>query len=111
MFKLLFKYVIPLAIVVVGFILGYNYFFGSAEEKENSKAIISKISGLGQDVFNLLVSEKDKFDEGKYNDALEKIGSGISYLKTKATELADGGKQWLQKLDELEQEKQELRLF
>ena len=109
MFKLLFKYVIPLALLIAVGLVGYNYFYGTPEEQESSKQIISKVKGLGQDVLNLLKSEKQKFDDGKYDDAMDKISSSLSYLKQKVSALADSGKQYLDQLAALEQEKQQLQ--
>ena len=108
MIRLLFKYIVPLALFLVIGIVGYNYFYGTPEEQESSKQIISKIKGLGADVFQLLASEKDKFDAGKYDQAIDKISESINYLKQAAGELAGAGQQYLDEIKQLEQEKQYL---
>ena len=108
MFKLLFKYVIPLGLFLATGLVGYNYFFGTPTEQENSKQIIAKVRGLGSDVFSLLASEKEKFHQGKYDNAIDKIGSSLSYLKQQAGGLAAGGQQFLQQINVLEAEKRQL---
>ena len=109
MFKLLFKYIIPLGLMLTAFLVGYNYFFGTPTEQENSRQIIAKVRGLGSDVFGLLSSEKQKFSAGKYDNAMEKIGSSLSYLKQQASTLAGGGRQFLDALNAMEYEKQQLQ--
>ena len=109
MIKLLFKYLIPLALVLTGFLVGYNYFFGTAEEQQQSKLIVSKIKDLGSEVFNLLHTEKEKYDAGKFDDALNKIGSSISFLKEQAVNAADGGQALLDQLRQLDQQKAEIQ--
>lgn len=109
MFKLLFKYVIPLGLLLSAGLVGYNYFFGTQAEQENSKAIIAKVRGLGSDVFSLLASEKQKFSNGKYDNAIDRIGSSLSYLKQQASGLAAGGQQYLQQINALEAEKSRLQ--
>ena len=108
MLRLLFKYIIPFGVLLVAFFVGYNYFFGTAAEKQNAQKIVSQVTGLGADVINLLVSEKDKFDEGKYDQALDKIGLAISSLKDLAADAVDGGQAWLDKLQDLEQQQDQL---
>lgn len=67
----------------------YNYFFGTAEEKAQSKEIFSDIKDLTKSAVGLLKSERQKFDEGKYDDAVDKIGGLIDNLKGKAEKLED----------------------
>ncbi len=109
MIRLLFGLVLPLVIVLAVGLVGYNYFFGTPEEQQNSVKIFSQVQGLGSDVFNLLVSEKGKFDDGKYNDAMDKIGSGISLLKEQAGRVGAASEQFINQLNALEQEKQDLQ--
>ena len=108
MIKLTFKYLLPLAFILVTGIIGYNYFYGTPEERESSRQIIAKVKGLGSDVLNLLKTEKEKFDAGKYDAAVDKIGASLNYLKSKTSSLAGAGQQYLQQLQQLESEKQEL---
>lgn len=94
-----------LAVLVVG-ILIYNYFMGSDAEKQQSKEIFQKVKDLGQDAWGLLKSEKDKYDEGKYDGALDKISSLLGDLKDKAETISDSD--LLDRIRDLEDKKDEL---
>jgi len=91
-------------LLVVG-IVGYNYFFGTEAEKESSRVIIGKVRDLGKTVGTLLKNEKEKFDKGKYDDALEKIEGIYVDLKDRAkdnSELLDKIRDLEVKRDDLE---------
>ncbi len=75
-------------LLVVG-LLGYNYFFGDADEKAQSRELVGKAGELGKDAWNLLVSERQKMREGKYDDALDKLDGLYTSLRGKAKELQD----------------------
>lgn len=68
-------------VVVVGLIC-YNYFFGTSTEKEQSKRIFSGVGNLFGEVRTLVRGEREKFDAGKYDTALDKMGNVIDRLKT-----------------------------
>lgn len=74
-------------LVVIGIVI-YNYFFGTPEEQESSKQVFAKskeafvkVKDVGKDVFILLSSEKQKFDAGKYDVAIQKMGTILTDLK------------------------------
>lgn len=92
------------AILVVG-ILIYNYFLGSPDEKANAKNIFGKVKAVGVEVGKLLKSEKEKFDEGKYDQALKKIDGIFKDLKTKAKDIDE---KYLPEIDKLEKQRKEL---
>ena len=75
-------------LVVVG-LLGSNYFFGTPEEKAQSREIVGKATDLGRDAWNLLKSERVKLQEGKYDDAVEKLEGLYKDLAAKAEDLKD----------------------
>lgn len=83
------KSILRLLVIVVVAIVVYNLFFGTEQEKKQSTEIINNVRDLGRSAWNLLKSEKEKFDEGKYDDALNKIGGLIENLKEKAQTLQD----------------------
>ena len=80
---------IKLGLFLLAGILVYNYFFGTPEEKAQSKQIFTEIKDVTKSAVGLLKTEKQKFDEGKYNDAVDKIGGLIDNLKGKAEQLED----------------------
>ncbi|WP_020568361.1 hypothetical protein [Neolewinella persica] len=100
------KTIIKLGLVLVVGLLGYNYFFGNVEEKEQSREIVGKVGDLGKDAWNLLKAERQKMKDGKYDDALEKLDGLYSSLKGKAQDLKDSG--ILDRLDELDERRKEL---
>lgn len=98
------KSLVKLALLLAIGIVGYNYFLGTPEEKASSKAIVNEVKELGKSVGNLLKAEKEKFDKGKYDDALTKIGNVYDKLKSK---VKDGG-EMLDKIKALEGQKEDL---
>lgn len=102
MFKLLFRLVF---VIVVG-VLVYNYFLGTPEEKDTSRAIFQSVKQLGKSTWGLLKSEKAKLDAGKYDTALEKINTLFGQLRSHARENRDQGA--LNRLQQLDQERQSI---
>lgn len=101
-----------LLLLVVG-VVAYNLFFGTEQEKEQSKEIISDVKDFSKSAWNLLKEEHQKFKDGKYDDAVEKIEGGVDKLKDVYSGIRDKAKQvedsgLLDQLDELEQKRQEL---
>lgn len=92
------------ALLVVG-ILIYNYFLGSPDEKANAKNIFGKVKDVGVEVGKLLKTEKEKFDEGKYDQALDKIDDIFKDLKTKAKDIDE---KYIPKIEELEKQREDL---
>ncbi len=93
-----------LAVLVIGIVV-YNFFFGTPEEKQQSREIFQKGKELVVSAKDLLQSEKEKFDAGKYDNALEKIGRLFDDLKDKANQFDED---YLDRIGELEQRRQEL---
>jgi len=99
------KSLIKLALVLVIGILVYNYFLGTDAEKEQSRQVFDKGRELVKTVFDVVKTEKEKFDAGKYDDALEKIGSLFKDLKEKAANFDD---QYVDRIAALEKKRKEL---
>ncbi len=70
-------------LLVVG-ILVYNYFLGTDAEKDQSRAVFKQVGGLAKSVGALVKSERDKFNEGKYDEALTKLGDVYQGVKKQA---------------------------
>jgi len=102
------KKAITLAICLAIFLVGYNFFWGDEDEKESSRAIIAQISGLTDSVADLLKSEKEKYDQGKYDEALGKMKQTLTVLKDKAVAMGSDGKELLEKVDSLRSQEAEL---
>ena len=108
------KSLLKLAVFLVIAVVGYNYFFGTVEEKENSEKIVRKVRDVGRDAWGLLKTEKAKLKEGKYDGAVEKVsvavkgvGELLGKLSKTAKDLEDSGA--LDRLSELQQKQKELQ--
>lgn len=101
MIKALFKL---LVLLVIG-ILIYNYFLGTPQEKKGVEKIVKEFKEFGGSVADLLKSEKEKFDKGKYDDALDKIGNTLKDLKES---IQGKGEQYSNDIDELIKKKEQL---
>ena len=94
--------------LVIG-LLGYNYFLGTPQEKEQAQEIFSKGAeavGAGAD---LLKSEYQKYNDGKYDEALDNISDGLSKLKENGGELLGEIDSWEEKKDDWNQKKIDLQ--
>lgn len=101
------KSLIKLALVLVVGILAYNFFFGTPQEKEQSRQIFTEVKDLTQSAVQLLKTEKEKFDEGKYDEAIDKIGGLINNLKDKAEKLKEN-KEIIDQIADLQKQKEAL---
>ena len=99
---------IHLIIVAVIAIIGYNYFYGTVEEKAQSKEIVDSVADSSKKIFKsvggLLKSEKEKFDNGKYDEAMGDLKNVFANLKQKASTEGSAIKEELAELD-LQREK------
>lgn len=99
---------------MVAGILVYNYFYGTEEEQAQSKEIFTKVKDVGKDAWSLLKNEKEKFEEGKYDGAVDKVGKSVESLgdllgklRRTAKDLNDSGA--LDQLSELQEKQRELQ--
>lgn len=93
------------ALLVVG-ILIYNFFFGTGAEKEQSRKIFGQVKDVVVSVSQLVKTEKQKFDAGKYDTALEKLGGAYQAVRSQVQKLDAS---FLSRLDELEKRKASLQ--
>lgn len=99
------KTLIKLVLVLVVGILIYNFFFGTSQEKEQSREVFKKTGAVLNSTWDLLKSERAKFDAGKYDKALEKLGGAYREIREQA-EYVD--EKVLKRLDDLERRKAQL---
>lgn len=100
------KTILQVLIVVVVFVLGYNFFFGTPEEKSNAKEIFQEVKDVGVAVKDLLKTEKEKFDEGKYDNAIQKMRGLFGDLESTAREVAP---EYVDDIQRLEQRRKDLQ--
>ena len=94
------KSLIKIALLAVVIVLGYNYFYGDEKEQEQAEKIVSKVKDLGSDIKDLVLNEREKFDEGKYDNAIDKFTDLISSVKEKISNID---------MDDLEEKKEKLK--
>jgi len=102
MIRSLFK----LAILLVLGILIYNYFFGTNSEQEQSKQVFGQMRNVVVSVGQLMKSEKTKYDAGKYDKVLDKLGETYKAVRSRAKYVDE---KVLTRLDELEAKKADLQ--
>lgn len=100
------RFILKVAVFLVIAVVGYNYFLGDEAEKTQSREIVGKARDLGKDAWNLLKGEKEKFDEGKYDGAVDKLQALYGNLKETATKLKDSDA--LDRIMKLEEKREEL---
>ncbi len=93
---------IKYGLILVAGILIYNFFFGDASEKKQAKEVIGKAGDALGATWNLLKSEKQKFDAGKYDQALDKLSGAYQAIRNGAQYLDQNV---LRRLDDLERRK------
>ena len=102
------RFIITTAFFLVIIILGYNYFYGTAQEKEQAQEIFSKGAEVVGASVDLLKSEYHKYEEGKYDDALDNINGFLSNLKEQGGELVEEIDQWEERKRDWDQKKIDL---
>ncbi len=95
-----------LGVVLVGLLVGYNYFFGDVQEKENARGIVEEVKNIGKASWDLLKSEKEKMEAGKYDGAADKIKDVFDKLKGVAKKNND--QQHYSELEDLEAKRLDL---
>ncbi len=93
--------------LVIG-LLGYNYFFGTEQEKEQAQEIFAKGAGVVGASADLLEAEYGKFKEGKYDKSLQNISNFLSNVKEKGSELIVEIDSWEKRKDDWNQKKNDI---
>lgn len=111
MFKL--RNLITIVIMLVAGILLYNSYFGTPDEKAQAKTTFKTIGKAFKEVGNaiggLLKTEKEKFDEGKYDKAMDKISDLFKKLGDKTKDLKVNKEEYMDKISELQRQKEALK--
>ena len=96
------KTLLKLGVLLVVGILVYNFLFGTTEEKEQSKEVFKSTGAVISSTWNLLKAERQKFDAGKYDQALDKLGGAYRAIRDRAQYVDE---KVLSRLDDLENRK------
>jgi len=93
------KFLIKAALILIVGILVYNYFWGTPEEKATSTQVYTKVKDLTVSVVDVLKQEKDKFNKGKYDTAIDKVENVISTLRSNKKELSSSEQNQVEQLN------------
>lgn len=108
MTKSRFKIAITLGVLLTAAIVIRNYFWGDTEQQQRSREILGQVTALTESVVDLLRSEKEEFQDGKYDQALAKVKSTFAVLRKRAAEMGDEGLDYLKRVAELEERERQL---
>jgi len=97
---------IKIALLIVVGVLVYNYFLGSEDEKATSEKVFRQVKEVGKSIGDLVKKEKQKFKDGKYDQAFEKLGETYEKLKGKVDGVGDEEEKGI--LEKLERQKEKL---
>ncbi len=100
------RHLIKLILIALIGLITYNYFYGNEEEKARSEKIFGEVKNVFVSIKELIQLEKEKFDAGKYDKALDKVGDLFKDFRAKSQEI---GEELKDQLTQLEAEKEELQ--
>jgi len=66
---------ISLIIVAVIGLMGYNMFFGTDEDKARGQVVAKETKELVGSIFGFLKAEKENYDSGKFDNAMQSAGT------------------------------------
>jgi len=75
------KTIIKLLIFALLCLLVYNYFYGDEQERETSSQVVDHAKQLGLSLWEMVLTEKDRFSDGKHHEIMENIGSTIGFIQ------------------------------
>jgi Sec-independent protein translocase protein TatA len=78
------KFIFTLILLLAGYV-GYMYFFGKGEDKANAETIVNETKDLGRAVGDLLRRQKDKYDDGDFDQVIGNVGKALDKLKSSST--------------------------
>lgn len=93
------KNLLFLFIIVLAGIVGYMYFFGKGEDREQARSVVNETKELGRAVGGFLKRQKEKYDDGEFDKLLDKINNMIGKLKSKETKPTEEESRELKELE------------
>lgn len=75
------KFLFTLLLLLAGYI-GYMYFFGKGDDKENARVIVSETKDVAKAVGDFLKRQKDKYDDGEFDRLIDRVGKTVDKLKS-----------------------------
>ncbi len=100
------RLLIKLALLIIVGVLVYNYFLGSEDEKATSEKVFRQVKEVGRSIGDIVKDERQKFKDGKYDQAFDKLGDAYDKLKGRVNE--DDTREEKKILEKLQGQKNEL---
>lgn len=89
------------AIILITAIVVYNRFWGDSSDKERSQKVFGEAKELFHSVADVVKSEKQKFESGRYDQAVDNIGNLFEKMRSSASD----NRVVLDQLDALEEKR------
>lgn len=99
------RVLIRIIILLFLFIFTYNYFFGDDEEKKSAGKVIANAKELISSIGTVIKSEKEKYYDGKYDDAIYRLSGLFNGIRSRT---GFSGQTLNHELEKLESEKREI---
>lgn len=81
------RFIFRLLILILLALIAWNYFMGTEDERADSEQVVESARQFGESIINLVVAEKDRFSEGKYEDIRSRLEISFNALSNRAGEL------------------------
>jgi flagellar basal body-associated protein FliL len=78
------KFLFTILLLLAGYV-GYMYFFGQGEDKSKAQTIVRETKDLGKAVGDFLRRQKDKYDDGDFNQVIDRVEKSLEKVKTSAS--------------------------
>lgn len=98
---------IKIALLIIVGVLVYNYFLGTDQEKATSEKVFRQVKEVGKSIGDLIKNEREKFKDGKYDEAFDKLGEAYEKLKGKVDD--EDNREEKEMLEKLEKQKEDLQ--
>jgi len=99
---------ISLVILAVIGLMGYNMFFGTEEDKARGQAVAKETKELVSSVVGFLKAEKDNYDSGKFDNAMQKLNKAVKNVSQKAQEIGGSMPERVRQLEDKKNQLDEL---
>lgn len=93
------KSILFLILLILAVLVGYTYFFGKGEDKEQAREIVRETRDLGRSVGDFLKRQKEKYDDGDFDRLLDRLSSTLNKLKSNKSDNTTEEKEELRSLE------------
>ena len=102
------KLIFLVLLILAGYV-GYMYFFGKGEDKTSAQAIVGETKDLVSAVSHFLSHQKAKYDDGEFDQLIQRVDKGVQKIRehatTNDTQYKDQLREMLKELEKLDPSK------